>query len=72
MKIDCIKELGEGDSSVIFDGIYNVTLPVRVKRFKLTDVEVTLQEEEALRKLKHQNVVKLLDAESDKDFRYLV
>ena len=72
MKIDCIKELGEGDSSVIFDGIYNVTLPVRVKRFKLTDVEVTLQEEEALRKLKHQNVVKLLDAESDKDFRYLI
>ena len=72
MKIDCIKELWEGDSSVIFDGIYNVTLPVRVKRFKLTDVEVTLQEEEALRKLKHQNVVKLLDAESDKDFRYLV
>ena len=72
MKIDCIKELGEGDSSVIFEGTYNVTLPVRVKRFKLTNVEVTKKEEERLRKLDHKNVVKLLDAENDKDFRYLI
>ena len=67
-----IKELGEGDSSVIFEGTYNVTLPVRVKRFKLTNVEVTKKEEERLRKLDHKNVVKLLDAENDKDFRYFI
>ena len=71
MKIDCIKVLVEEGSTVIFEGTFNVTLPVRGKRFKLVDVEITEKEEEILQNLNHQNVVKLLHVESDRNFRYL-
>jgi hypothetical protein len=44
-------------------------IPVAVKRLQLVDIEVSEKEEEALRNLKHPNVVKLYNVKSDSDFR---
>ncbi len=45
--------------------------PVAVKRIQLTDVVSGEHEENALRRLLHPNVVKLLRVESDSNFRYI-
>jgi serine/threonine-protein kinase/endoribonuclease IRE1 len=65
MEIDCgNKVLGKGGYATVFEGVWGVNRrPVAVKRVFL-HAEGTRQEEEALRKLDHPNVVKLFHAES--------
>ncbi|EFX65544.1 hypothetical protein DAPPUDRAFT_117153 [Daphnia pulex] len=65
MEIDCgNRVLGKGGYATVFEGVWGVNRrPVAVKRVFL-HAEGTRQEEEALRKLDHPNVVKLFHAES--------
>ncbi|XP_032787123.2 serine/threonine-protein kinase/endoribonuclease IRE1 [Daphnia magna] len=65
MEIDCgNKVLGRGGYATVFEGVWGVNRrPVAVKRVFL-HAEGTRQEEEALRKLDHPNVIKLFHAES--------
>ena len=53
----------------IFEGTYNHPRNVAVKRVLLEDVGPKPDEEVALRKLNHLNVIKLFHAESDSTFR---
>ena len=59
--------LGEGGFAKVFDGRWNEK-KVAVKRVQLLDVGST-QEEEALQRLNHPNVVKLFHVENNEDFR---
>ena len=61
------KLLGEGGFAKVFDGRWNEK-KVAVKRVQLLDVGST-QEEEALQRLNHPNVVKLFHVENNEDFR---
>lgn len=63
------KLLGQGGYGVVLEGFWG-SIPVAVKRIELHKVESNEKEEEALRNLKHQNVVKMYHAESDTNFRY--
>jgi hypothetical protein len=64
MEIDCgNKVLGKRGYATVFEGVWGVNRrPVAVKRVFL-HAEGTRQEEEALRKLDHSNVIKLFHAE---------
>ena len=69
MQIDYYRNelLGEGGFAKVFDGRWNEK-KVAVKRVQLLDVGST-QEEEALQRLNHPNVVKLFHVENNEDFR---
>lgn len=68
IKYDKNDLLGEGTFGKVFLGDYN-GLKVAVKRVQVTRDKSYLTEEEALKKLDHPNVIKLLYCESDPDFR---
>jgi hypothetical protein len=52
-------QLGRGASAIVFKGSMGPNhIPVVVKRLQLVEIEVSEKEEEALRNLKHPNVVK--------------
>ena len=61
------KLLGEGGFAKVFDGRWNEK-KVAVKRVQLLDVGST-QEEEALQRLNHPNVIKLFHVENNEYFR---
>ncbi len=65
IKVDFKKELGSGGYGIVFQGEWN-NIQVAVKIIPLSDIK---QEEEALQKLKHPNVIKLFYAESDSENR---
>ena len=71
MKLQCDKEkvLGTGGQGMVLHGFWGST-PVAVKRIQLFHVECKEEEEQALRNLKHPNVIKMFHAENDADFRY--
>ncbi len=68
IKYETKKLLGEGGFGSVYLGEYNST-KVAVKRVLVTSTESYLNEEEALEKLDHPNVIKLLYFFSDQDFR---
>ena len=71
MKLQCDKEkvLGTGGQGLVLHGFWGST-PVAVKRIQLFHVDCKEEEEQALRNLKHPNVIKMFHAENDADFRY--
>jgi serine/threonine protein kinase len=58
--------LGQGGYSSVFAGTWK-NQEIAVKRVESIDTED--KEEKALRQLTHENVVKLLDVESDNSFK---
>ena len=70
IKYEKKKLLGQGGFGQVYLGEYNGT-NVAVKRVLVTSAESYLNEEEALKKLDHPNVIKLLYSDSDRnqDFR---
>jgi serine/threonine protein kinase len=71
IKVDVNKILGSGGYGTVFQGEWN-NIQVAVKQTLLSKVESNKREEEALQKLNHPNVIKLLYAESDSENRYLI
>ncbi|EFX66662.1 hypothetical protein DAPPUDRAFT_229351 [Daphnia pulex] len=71
MEFECNKTvLGRGGFGIIFNGFLGPNRkPVAVKRLMLEDVDGSEKEEEALRNLKHPNVVELHHVKSDSSFR---
>jgi serine/threonine protein kinase len=68
MEFDREKILGEGGYAIVFEHKWNGK-PVAVKRITTNEVTSNEREEDALKKLNHQNVIKLFHVESDKHFR---
>jgi hypothetical protein len=66
--IDRNKILGFGAYGVVFEGTWNEK-KVAVKRIQIATSESNKQEEEALQKLDHPNIVKLFHVQIDADFR---
>lgn len=64
--MDKTKKIGEGRYGRVFHGKFNGK-PVAVKRVEIPDKD---REKQALLRLKHRNVVKLLYTENDIDFRF--
>ena len=60
--------LGKGKYGTVFEGVWREK-PVAIKRILLSDITSSEREEEALKKLDHPNVIKLLHVESDSKFR---
>jgi serine/threonine protein kinase len=61
-------KLGEGYFGVVFKGIFNKK-PAAIKRIQLIHAASNKQEEEALKRLDHPNVIKLFQIRSDANFR---
>jgi serine/threonine protein kinase len=68
MEYDREKILGEGGCAIVFEGVWHGK-PVAVKRITKNEVTSNEREEDALKTLNHQNVIKLFHVESDKHFR---
>jgi serine/threonine protein kinase len=70
IQLDNKKILGRGGYSQVFEGTWKNN-QVAVKRINLSKVVGHKQEEEelALQKLDHPNIIKLLHVESDNTFR---
>jgi serine/threonine protein kinase len=62
------KLLGQGGFGTVFEGVW-CDKPVAIKRILLSDIISNERGEEALKKLDHLNVIKLLHVESDSTFR---
>jgi serine/threonine protein kinase len=62
------KILGKGGFGTVFEGVWCENL-VAIKRIQLSDLASNEREQEALHKLDHPNVIKLLHVESDSAFR---
>ena len=62
------KLIGKGGFGTVFEGVW-CGKPVAIKRIPLSDLASNEREEEALKKLDHPNVIKLLLVESDPMFR---
>jgi hypothetical protein len=62
------KILGKGAFGIVFEGVWCEN-PVAIKRIALSDIISNERGEEALKKLDHLNVIKLLHVESDSTFR---
>ena len=62
------KILGEGRYGIVFEGMW-CDKPVAIKRIQLLHILSNQREEEALQRLDHPNVIKLLHVESDPMFR---
>ncbi|XP_046645970.1 serine/threonine-protein kinase/endoribonuclease IRE1-like isoform X2 [Daphnia pulicaria] len=71
IKIDKKQILGQGGYGIVYKGLWGEEA-VAVKRIQSANTESNEKEEEALKSLNHPNVIKLLDVEVDKDFRYYV
>jgi hypothetical protein len=68
MEFDRKKILGEGGCAIVFHGVWDGK-PVAVKRIPTNNVASNEREEDALKMLNHQNIIKLFHVESDVDFR---
>jgi serine/threonine protein kinase len=68
MEFDRNKILGEGGCAAVYEGEWHGK-PVAVKRINKNEVTSNEREEDALKTLNHQNVIKLFHVESDVDFR---
>ena len=66
--LDQNKILGKGRYGTVFQFKWNEKL-VALKRIELSDIVGNQEEEEALQKLVHPNVIKLLHVESDTAYR---
>ena len=66
--LDKNKRLGKGAFGTVFEGVWREK-PVAIKRILLSDIVSNEREEEALQKLDHPHVIKLLHVESDSTFR---
>ncbi len=66
--LDKNKILGQGGYGTVYEGVWRGK-PVAIKRIQLSDIASSEREEEALKKLDHPNVIKLLHVESDSKFR---
>ena len=66
--LDKNKILGQGGFGTVFEGVWRGK-PVAIKRIQLSDISSNQREEEALQKLEHPNVIKLLHVASDSTFR---
>jgi serine/threonine protein kinase len=62
------KLIGKGGFGTVFEGVWCEKL-VAIKRILLSDITSNEREEEALQRLDHPNVIKLLHVESDPMFR---
>ena len=62
------KILGKGAFGTVYEGVWSEEL-VAIKRIQLSDITSNEREEEALKKLDHPNVIKLLHIENDPMFR---
>ena len=62
------KILGKGGFGIVFEGVWRGK-PVAIKRIALSDITSNQREEEALQRLDHPNVIKLLHVENDPMFR---
>jgi hypothetical protein len=62
------KILGEGRYGIVFEDVWCEKL-VAIKRIQLLHITSNEREEEALKKLNHPNVIKLLHIENDPMFR---
>ena len=62
------KILGKGGFGIVFEGVW-CAIPVAIKRIALSDITSNQREEEALQRLDHPNVIKLLHVENDPMFR---
>ena len=74
MSWDIRKILGKGGFAFVFKGAYRdkqleKLIPVAVKRIQ--ELDVNPREENALRNLRHPNVIKLFHVVSDADFRHV-
>ncbi|KAI9561073.1 hypothetical protein GHT06_012029 [Daphnia sinensis] len=65
--------LGRGAFACVFGGTLN-GIPVAVKRIQLHDLEAEIQarEENILKSMDHENVLKILHIEENEDFKFLV
>jgi serine/threonine-protein kinase/endoribonuclease IRE1 len=68
MEIDREQILGKGRFGIVYMGSWN-RMPVAIKRIQLVHLDSSEKEEEALRNLKHPNVIQIYHAENDTDFR---
>jgi serine/threonine protein kinase len=66
--LDSNRILGEGNYGTVFEGVWRGKL-VAIKRIQLSDIKSNEREEEALQKMDHPNVIKLLHVEKDSTFR---
>jgi serine/threonine-protein kinase/endoribonuclease IRE1 len=66
--VDLNNKLGEGGYGIVFKGTWDGK-PVAVKRILSDHVASNKQEEEALQRLDHPNVIKLFHVKSDNNFR---
>ena len=62
------KILGKGAFGIVFEGVW-CAKPVAIKRIAMSDITSNVREEEALKKLDHPYVIKLLHVENDPMFR---
>jgi serine/threonine protein kinase len=62
------KILGEGRYGIVFEDVWR-DKPVAIKRIQQLHISSNQREEEALKKLDHPNVIKLLHIDSHADFR---
>ena len=66
--LDKNKLLGQGAFGKVFEAVW-CAKPVAIKRIALSDITSNQREEEALQRLDHPNVIKLLHVENDPMFR---
>lgn len=62
------KILGKGCYGTVFEGVWRKK-PVAIKQISLSHIASREREEEALKKLDHPNIIKLLHVENDATFR---
>ena len=67
-KTDNKEILGQGAFGIVYEHFWN-GMKVAVKRIQIATSESNKQEEEALQKLDHPNIVKLFHVQIDDDFR---
>ena len=68
--------LGKGRATIVFRGTWGTSI-VAIKRILTHDSHPILEDTqhnrmEQLKNLNHPNVIKILDAEEDDDFRYTI
>ena len=66
--LDKNKILGQGGFGKVFEAVWGEQ-KVAIKRIQLTHIASIKREEDALLKLNHPNVIKLLHVENDSTFR---
>jgi serine/threonine protein kinase len=71
LTIDRAKILGKGKYGIVYEGVWGEN-QVAIKRIPIQDYVAISNEREvnALKKFDHENVIKLLHVEEDKDFKY--